>query len=109
TRQIYQGESNRFLTWLMVYWETTGQYYPFPNDFTHLMIASWLGQKAVVERLLKEGDINARSAGYGTALNVAALVGHRGITKTLMRRGVKAYLLGKEYNILLVKQAPRTK
>lgn len=103
TRRICESGSNRFLTWLKVYWENSGQYNPFPNDFTHLMIASWLGQGTVVEGLLKEGgDINIRSQGYGTALNVAALRKDRNITKTLMESGVNAYLHRKEYDILRV-------
>nr|AFB35587.1 NACHT-ANK domain protein transcript variant 4 [Tuber melanosporum] len=102
TRVICQRGSGRFLTWLKVYWENNGQYCPFPNDFTHLMIAAWLGQQRVIKRLLKEGgDINARSVEYGTALNIAALRRHRDIAKTLVEGGVNAYIGGREYNILL--------
>jgi len=100
TCRICESGSNRFLTWLKVYWENSGQYNPFPNDFTHLMIASWLKQRTVVERLLKEGgDINVRSQGYGTALNVAALRKYGKITKTLIESGVNAYVHREEYNI----------
>lgn len=106
TRRICESGSNRFLTWFKVYWENSGQYDPFPHDFTHLMVASWLGQGTVVERLLKEGDINVRSQCYGTALNVAALRKDRDITKTLIEGGVNAYLHRKEYNILRVSNLP---
>lgn len=56
--------------------------YRCPKDLTHLMVASWLGQGTVVERLLKEGgDINARCKRYGTALNIAALRKDEGISE----------------------------
>ena len=90
-----------------MYWENSGQYDPFPNDFTHLMIASWLGQGTVVEQLLREGgNINLRSQSYGTTLNVAALRNDRDITKTLMESGVNVYLHRTEYNILRVGGLP---
>jgi ankyrin repeat protein len=70
------------------------------------MIASWLGQGRVVERLLEEGgDINARSEVYGTALNIAAIRINENITKKLLERNVKAYLDKKEYNILQTKRS----
>jgi len=66
------------------------------------MIASFLGLGTIVDRLLEEGDgyINARSEVYGTALNIAALREDEGMTRKLLRKNVKAYLWGKEYNIL---------
>ncbi|PWW75243.1 hypothetical protein C7212DRAFT_358351 [Tuber magnatum] len=96
TRRICKGGSNKFLTWLKVYWQNSARYH-----FTHLMIASWLGQRKVVERLLEEGrdDINERSKHYGTALNIAALQGDKDITAELLGRGAKAYLGEEEYDI----------
>ena len=104
TRLVCKGGSNRFLTWLRVCWDiVTPLYYPFPDDFTHLMVASWFGQQEVVERLLKEErEINARSKEYGTALNVSALRKEEDITRMLLERGVSVYLRGNEYKILHV-------
>ncbi|PWW73229.1 hypothetical protein C7212DRAFT_332823, partial [Tuber magnatum] len=86
-----------------VYWGNSGQpdYLPFPYDFTHLMIASWFGQRSLVKRLLKEGSINARSELYGTALNVAAVRKEKDITEMLKGR-VNLIIRKKEYNILFV-------
>ncbi|PWW73858.1 hypothetical protein C7212DRAFT_353589 [Tuber magnatum] len=103
-RLICERGSNRFLTWLKVYWEPQIPSLPFPHDFTHLMIASWLGHGTVVERLLEEGGgINARSQLYSTALNVAALRKDESITRALVESNAHAYLCGREYNILHVK------
>jgi len=100
TRQICEAGSNRSQTWFKVYWVNSRLRYECPTDFTHLMIASWLGQGMVVERLLEEGgDIDTRSEVYGTALNVAAVRCNLDITRTLLQRNVKAYLKNKEYNI----------
>ncbi|RPA93071.1 hypothetical protein L873DRAFT_1816655 [Choiromyces venosus 120613-1] len=104
-RLICEAGSRRFLTWLQVYWFYIKGLYECPKDWTHLMIASWLGQETVVARLLEEGgDIHARAKTYGTALNLAAIQKDEGITKILLQGGVKAYLYGKEYNILHVKR-----
>ncbi|PWW74982.1 NACHT-ANK domain protein transcript variant 1 [Tuber magnatum] len=97
---ICKGGSGRFLTWLRVYWGTNRRYRPFPNGFTHLMIATWLGQRTVVERLLEDGgDKNIQCKQYGTALNVAALRRDEDITRMLLENNVQAYLRGKYYNI----------
>ncbi|PWW75705.1 hypothetical protein C7212DRAFT_357813 [Tuber magnatum] len=101
TRGICKVTSKEFLTWLWVYWSNSHVHYTFPYDFTHLMIALWLGQRTVVQRLLGEGeDVNARSKAYGTALNVAAFNKYEDITRILMERDGNAYLCGREYNIL---------
>ncbi|RPA99830.1 hypothetical protein L873DRAFT_1682249 [Choiromyces venosus 120613-1] len=101
TRLICEAGSGRFLTWLQVYWFHVESYYKCPKDWTHLMIASWLGQGTVVARLLEEGeDIHARDEIYGTVLNLAASQEHEDITRMLLQRNVKAYLYGNEYNIL---------
>ncbi|RPA99889.1 hypothetical protein L873DRAFT_1806045 [Choiromyces venosus 120613-1] len=100
TRLICEAGSGRFLTWLQVYWFHV-EYPGCPKDWTHLMIASWLGQGTVVARLLEEGgDIHARVETYGTALNLAAIRKDEDITRMLLQGNVKAYLYGKEYNIL---------
>jgi len=66
-----------------------------------LIIASWLGQRTVVHRLLEEGeDINARSEQYGTALNVAVLRRDKDIIRILVESGGNVYLCGKECNLL---------
>jgi len=71
------------------------------------MISSWLGHGAVVGPLLQErGEIDARSNAYGTALNIAALRKEKDITGMLVRSNAKAYILGREYNILHVKRHP---
>ncbi|PWW73394.1 hypothetical protein C7212DRAFT_347543 [Tuber magnatum] len=100
TRFICKGGSNRLSIWLMAYWENSHWFDPFPNDFIDLMIAVWLGQRRVVGRVLEEGgDINARSALYGTALNVVALRKDEDITRMLSESGVNAYICGKGYKI----------
>jgi hypothetical protein len=101
TRMICEARYGRFLTWLRVYWQDSIWYCPFPRDFTHLMIATWLGQRAIVERLLEEGgDINAKSRTYGTALNIAAIQKDECIARMLLEIGINADLCGGEYNIL---------
>jgi hypothetical protein len=105
TRLICEDGSNHCLTWFQVYWYNTRWPDTFPKDSTHLMIASWLGQGMVVDRLLEEGrSINARSEIYGTALNIAAIRKDKDVTERLRRGNVKAYLGGKEYNILHTKK-----
>ncbi|RPA90581.1 hypothetical protein L873DRAFT_1795390 [Choiromyces venosus 120613-1] len=101
TQLICEAGSRRFLTWLQVYWFHVEPFKKCPKDWTHLMIASWLGQETIVARLLEEGGhIHAPDETYGTALNLAAIQKDKGITKILLQGGVKAYLDGKEYNIL---------
>ncbi|RPA93500.1 hypothetical protein L873DRAFT_1815655 [Choiromyces venosus 120613-1] len=105
TRLICEAGSRRFLTWLQVHWFHDEESYKCPRNWTHLMIASWLGQGTVVERLLEEGgDIHAQDEIYGTALNLAARRGHEDITRMLLQRNVKADLYGKEYNILQTRE-----
>jgi hypothetical protein len=109
TRMICGAGSKHCLAWFQVYWFNTRSYYTFPKDFTHLMIASLLGQGTVVDRLLEEGgDINARSTIYGSALNIAAVKEDEGVTRKLLQKNVKAYLCGKEYNILHTKKSEDT-
>jgi len=65
TQQICKTKSERFLTWLQVYWLNAQGQYDCPTDFTHLMIALWLGQEKVVERLLEGGGkISMLGANY---------------------------------------------
>jgi ankyrin repeat protein len=72
------------------------------------MIASWFGQRAVVEQLLQEGgEIDARSERYGTALNIAAFRKEKGIAGMLVQRNVKAYFRGRDYSVLYVKMSLR--
>jgi hypothetical protein len=104
TKLICERGSTRCLTWLRVYWESE-RYYPFPQDFSHLMIASWLGQRMAVERLLAGEDVNAQSEVYGTALNVAALRNDEGITRLLVQNDINFYMSGMEYIILQTKQS----
>jgi len=106
TCQICRGGSNRFRTWLKVYWRNLDEDCPFPNSLTHLMIASWLGQRMVVDRLLEKGeDVQARSREYGTALNMAALRGDQDIATALVERNAIAYIRGKGYNISNMKRS----
>jgi len=64
------------------------------------MIASWLGQEAVVEWILESGgDLSDKSKEYGTALNISALRRHEKIAKMLVGRNAMAYISGKEVNI----------
>src|SRR5205807_4731407 len=104
THLIHKPGSNRLLTWLKVFWNNNSWFYPFPTDFTNLMVASWLGQGAVVQWILEEeGDLNAQSKHYGTALNISAFRGDKNITKLLVERAIVANVYGKEYNILNVR------
>ncbi|PWW78753.1 hypothetical protein C7212DRAFT_355414 [Tuber magnatum] len=101
TKLICSGGSHRFHTWVSVYWQNSDLYCPPPHDFTHLMVASWLGQRTVVERLLAEGGgINTRSKSYGTALNIAALREDKDIARMLVESSGNAYICEREYNIL---------
>ncbi|PWW71536.1 hypothetical protein C7212DRAFT_367268 [Tuber magnatum] len=101
TQQICETGSNRLLTWLQVYWLNNRRFDAFPKDWTHMMIASMLGQGMVVERLLQEGaDINAQCEVYGTALNIAAIWKDEGMTERLLEGNAKAYIDGQELDIL---------
>ncbi|PWW75969.1 hypothetical protein C7212DRAFT_352033 [Tuber magnatum] len=96
SREIFEPGSARFLTWLGVYWESSGQSRPFPEDFTHLMLALWLRQGTVVDRLLEDGrDVGARSKQYGTALNIAALRNDKPVVSVLLERNVGVYIGGR--------------
>jgi ankyrin repeat protein len=65
------------------------------------MMASWLGQRTVVERLLDGGgDINARSESYGTALTIAAVRKDVELTRVLVQRNSVAFLGTKAFKIL---------
>jgi len=76
-----------------------------PMIFTHLLVASWLGQVRIVEQLLDEGaDINSRSKKYGTALNIAAARKDKDMTRMLLDRNARARLGGKEYSVLHMKR-----
>ncbi|PWW73086.1 NACHT-ANK domain protein transcript variant 3 [Tuber magnatum] len=100
TRLICGRGSKRFLTWWKVYWRNNGFRTLFPTDFTYLMIATWLGQGTVVERLLQEGgDTNARAEEYGTAVNIAAIREDENMARMLLRSKVKAYIGGRECDI----------
>jgi ankyrin repeat protein len=69
------------------------------------MIASWLGQVRIVERLVADGeDNNAQWDPYGTALNIAAIREHEDVTRVLLQGNVNAHLFGKEFNILQTKR-----
>jgi len=101
SRLICKVGSSRFQTWLKLYWESSHRDYELPNDFTHLMMASWLGQRTVVERLLDGGgDINARSESYGTALTIAAVRKDVELTRVLVQRNSVAFLGTKAFKIL---------
>ncbi|PWW72234.1 NACHT-ANK domain protein transcript variant 4 [Tuber magnatum] len=104
TRRICEVGSKRWMAWFQVRWADNWGFGSCPEDFTHLMTATWLGQRAVVERLLEEGrDINARCKLFGTALNMAAVLSDRDMAGLLLQKNVKAWLGGKEYNILHVR------
>ncbi|PWW77153.1 hypothetical protein C7212DRAFT_315120 [Tuber magnatum] len=106
TRLICRAGSQRLWAWLQIYWSNTNQQYLCPRDWTHLMIASWFGQRAVIERLLGEGDdINARSDRFGTILNITAVRRDNNTTRMLLEKNARAYINGKEYNILQVKRS----
>src|SRR5437660_11075422 len=98
-RLICEAGSGRFLTWLQVYWSNNQRFPVFPQDFTYLMTASFLGLRSVVDRLSEERgeDVNARSKQYGTALNIAALRRDKGITRKLLQKNVNFYIVGKEF------------
>ncbi|PWW75226.1 NACHT-ANK domain protein transcript variant 3 [Tuber magnatum] len=101
TGRICEAGSKRFQTWLQVYWFHSQWWDCCPQDWTHLIMAAWLGQRGVVEWLLEGGgDVGARYKRYGTVLNIAALRGDGDMTGALLQKNVKAYISGKEYNIL---------
>ncbi|PWW77426.1 hypothetical protein C7212DRAFT_356879 [Tuber magnatum] len=106
TRLICEVGSKHCLTWFWLYWVNHRPWSTFPEDLTHLMIASLLGQGTAVERLLGEGGggISARSALYGTALNIATIWKMEEIVRKLMQGNVKAYIDVKEYNISHMKR-----
>ena len=58
------------------------------KSITPLMMAAWMGHKALVEALLQRGaHLAARSDGGGTALNVAAGQGNTEVVFTLLQAG----------------------
>ncbi|PWW74705.1 hypothetical protein C7212DRAFT_283300 [Tuber magnatum] len=101
TRLICRAGSGRVQAWFPLCWGNWEGYSESYEGLTHLMIASWLGQGMVVERLLEEGgDINAQWSIYGTALNLAAIRKHEDVVRILMGGNVNAHLFGRGYNIL---------
>lgn len=63
---------------------------PDEKGITPLIMAAWMGNKALVEALLQRGaHLEARSYGGGTALNVAAGQGNTEVVFTLLRAGAE--------------------
>ena len=102
--EILDSGSMRLLTWFKVYWSAFNPYEKFPQKVTDLIVASYFGLGAAVERLIEKGaDVNARGDLYGSALNAAAFRKHRSVVIMLLEAGANVYLFGKEYrNILQV-------
>ena len=85
-RKLCDANSSRCLTWLKVYWESTGS--QFPQEFTALMVAAYFGLKTVVKHLLGTPDINLNSQDgtYGrSALSWAAGNGHSTVVGLLTK------------------------
>lgn len=85
---ICNTRSNRFQTWIQVYWNdptTLGPYYRGCND---LMIASNLGLEALVQLFLEKGaDPTATVDGGMTAMHYAAEGGYESIVQMLLEDG----------------------
>ncbi|KAG7330507.1 hypothetical protein KOW79_006729 [Hemibagrus wyckioides] len=66
----------------------------FNGGWTTLHLASYFGQKDIVEELLKKGvDVNTQNNDGDTALHVAALCGRQEVVLLLLRYGACATLL----------------
>lgn len=101
---VLDSGSMRLLTWFQVYWIADNPYPELPQNFTGLMVASYLGLSAAVGRLIEKGaDVNVRGDLHGSALNAAAFREHRSVVIMLLKAGAIVYLFGNEYrNILQV-------
>ncbi|KAF8534854.1 hypothetical protein BDD12DRAFT_940699 [Trichophaea hybrida] len=102
--EVLDSGSMRLLTWFQVNWIADNIYYKLPQNVTGLMVASYFGLSAAVERLIEKGaDVNVRGDLHGSALNAAAFRKHRSVVITLLKAGAIVYLFGNEYkNILQV-------
>ncbi|KAN0068107.1 hypothetical protein V8E54_013677 [Elaphomyces granulatus] len=103
--RICDASSNSCMTWFRIYWTST--HTDFPKNFTTIMIASYFGLEAVVQHLLKVGDIHLNStddtyersalswaAGNGFDVVVKLLtkgprISLNGIVKLPFRKGAK--------------------
>ncbi|KAN0073559.1 hypothetical protein V8E54_008779 [Elaphomyces granulatus] len=84
--RICDANLNSCMTWFSIYWTNT--HTDFPQNFTTLMIASYFGLRAVVERLLQlDGiDLNLKDSTYQrSALSWAAGNGFDVIVKLLIK------------------------
>jgi len=84
--EICDAASNRCLTWLEVYWESTSLHPP--QRFNTLMIAAYFGLKTVVKRLLEKSaaSLNSQDGTYGrSALSWAAGNGHDAVVSLLTK------------------------
>ncbi|KAF8243587.1 hypothetical protein K440DRAFT_55295 [Wilcoxina mikolae CBS 423.85] len=86
--QLCQTQSRRFRSWFEVYWTSNLSLERCPLDFTPLMVASDLGLKSIVRRLLDEGASITAMDVYGrTALLRAAECGRCKVVQLLLERG----------------------
>ncbi|KAN0071934.1 ankyrin repeat-containing domain protein [Elaphomyces granulatus] len=84
--RICDASSNSCMTWFSIYWKN--MHADFPKNFTPLMIASYFGLRAVVERLLESDGIslNSEDGTYQrSALSWAAGNGFDVIVKLLIK------------------------
>jgi ankyrin repeat protein len=85
---FWDSRSKRFLTWFPIYWTTLATF-RFPQNFTHLMTASYFGHAGIVAYLLQKGasiDVNCKDSTYGwTPLWWAAWHGQEVIAILLLK------------------------
>jgi ankyrin repeat domain-containing protein 50 len=90
--KLCDSSSKRCLTWFRIYWTSTNT--DFPERFTTLMIASYLGLTTAVKLLLELAniDINSKDGTYGrSALSWAAGNGFDLAVKLLIK-GINIHL-----------------
>ncbi|KAI5842362.1 hypothetical protein BZA05DRAFT_344379, partial [Tricharina praecox] len=99
--KVYTSGSGRLLTWFQVYMASNCEYWNFDN-MSGLAVASYIGQDAVVELLIEQGeDVNSGRSLYNNALNVAVRKRNRNVIMLLLNRGAIVFLFGSEYWNLL--------
>ena len=95
TINVCNHQSSQFRTWVQVYKHNLSYYTYFP-DSANLLVGSYFGLEAVVERLLEKGaDVALKDKEGRTALYSAAWNGHEAVVETLLQKGADVALKDK--------------
>ena len=96
--KLCNTKSEIFSTWFQIYWIALNKFSEYPEYWTNLMAASYLGHEVLVQLLLDGGaNVNKVIPSWGSALNIAALGKQHGTVQALLGNGGKVYFFGDGY------------